>query len=603
MNKILSADAMMKVLNDWGVKRVYGLPGGSLDSTMNAIYNWRDKIKYIGVRHEEVGGLAAVAEAKWTGKIAVMLGSAGPGAAHLLNPLHDAALDHIPVLAIVGQVPSDKMNTDYFQEMPENPMFASSAVYNRTVMTPEQLPEVIDTAIRKAYELKGPAVIVIPKDFGWVEIEDNYVSSAQKYSTPQWQLPANEEDVEKVLDLLEQSSRPIVYFGRGAQGAADELRELAALLKLPMVSSYLAKGILEGDEEFYMLSTGRVATKPGVDVARAADFVLFTGTNFEFPMFSEEATFVDVNLNPSVIGARHQTKLGILADVPTFLRQLLNAAKKRYGEDGANYASARARQQDSDYQAWYAAAVEDKKQWDAWLAKRAERNTNPVGFESVYKVINKMAAKDALFGVDVGNVNIAVARLLSLGGGRRQVTSPLYATMGFGMPAAIAAALEYPDREVWSLSGDGGLAMVVPDLITQAEHELPIMNLVFTNESLGYIEAEQDDTHQPHSGIKLQNVDFAKVAEGFQVTGFTVHKAEELESVLQQAQQVTRSGKPVLVDIKITNERLLPVEQFPHRRSGEPDVIADFDKFVEHFEAEALEPFGEILDRHGVKSF
>lgn len=184
-------------------------------------------------------------------------------------------------------------------------MFADVSVYNRTVMTAEQLPQVVDAAIRTAIEKKGPAVVVIPKDFGWAEIDDTYRSSAQTYRTSQFEHQAREDDVEEVLDLLEKAHRPIVYFGRGAAAAADELRELAFLLKLPMPASYLAKGILEGDEEFYMLSTGRVATKPGVDVARAADFVLFAGTNVEFPMFSTDATFVDVNLRPSVIGARH----------------------------------------------------------------------------------------------------------------------------------------------------------------------------------------------------------------------------------------------------------------------------------------------------------
>ncbi len=378
-----------------------------------------------------------------------------------------------------------------------------------------------------------------------------------------------------------------MYFGRGVAGVANELRELAQLLKLPMPATYLAKGILEGDEDFYMLSTGHVATKPGVDVARAADFVLFAGTNFEFPMFSKDATFVDVNLRPSTIGARHETKLGIIADVPTFLRQLIAAAKKRYGNDGSGYAT-----RGINHDAWYEAAVEDKQQWEAWLAQRAERTTGTIGFEYTYKLINEIAADNAVFGVDVGNVNIAVARLLDLNKDRRQVTSPLYATMGFGMPASIAAALEYKDREVWSLSGEGALAMVVPDLVTQAEHQLPVMNLVFTNKSLGFIEAEQDDTHQPHSGIDLVDVDFAKVAKGFGVTGFTVNTAENLEETLKKAQAVTREGKPVLVDIKISNDRLLPVEQFPHCRSGHHEVIADFDESVAHFEAEDLEPFG-----------
>lgn len=598
MAKISGSDALMKVLHEWGIKRIYGLPGGSFDSTMNAIHNWRDKIDYIGVRHEEVGGLAAVAEAKLTGRVGVMIGSAGPGAAHLVNPLYDAKADNIPVLALIGQVPSSRMNTDYFQEMPENPMFADASVYNRTVMTAEQLPQVIDTAIRTAYEKKGPAVVVIPKDFGWAEIEDSYKSSAQTYRTNQWEQPAREEDVQEVLDLLEKSHRPIIYFGRGVNGAADELRELGRILKLPMPATYLAKEILEGDEDFYMHSTGRLATKPGVDVARAADFVLFAGTNFEFPMFSQDATFVDVNLRSSVIGARHQTVLGIIADVPTFLRQLLAAAKERYGNDGERYT-----ERGVDHTAWFEAALEDKKQWEAWISERAARTEGTIGFEYTYKLINEMAADNAVFGVDVGNVNIAVARLLDLGKERRQVTSPLYATMGFGLPAGIAAGLEYSDREVWTLSGDGASAMVIPDIITQAEHKLPVMNLVFTNKSLGFIEAEQDDTHQPHSGIDLSDVDFAKVAEGFGVRGFTVDKAEDLKSTLEAAQAVTREGKPVLVDIKISNDRLLPVEQFPHRRSGHPAVIEDFNEFVEHFEAEGLEPFGEILDRHGVESF
>nr|WP_120491308.1 pyruvate oxidase [Corynebacterium lactis] len=592
-----ASDAMMKVLADWGVKRIYGLPGGSFDSTMNAIHNFRDQIDYIGVRHEEFGALAAVAEGKWTGHIGVAFGSAGPGAAHLINALYDAKTDGIPTLALIGQVPTSRMNMDYFQEMPENPMFADVAVYNRTVMTAEQLPSVVDHAIRTAYEKKGVAVVVIPKDLGWTEIPDTYVSSAGKYTPAEWRRPARPEDVERVLDLLEQAERPVVYFGRGMEGAGDDLAELARLLRLPAPGSYLSKGILDEDLEFAMLSTGRVATKPGVDVARAADFVLFLGTNFEFPAFARDAKFVDVNLSPSVIGARHNTELGILADAPEFTRQLIAAAKARYGEEGSA----------QNHQGWYDAAVEDKKQWAAWVDARAERDTaadaEPIGFEAIYKQINAVADDDALFGVDVGNINIAVARFLGLNGERRQSTSPLYATMGYGLPAATAAALEYPGRQVWSLSGDGGMAMVIPSIIAQVEHHLPVINVVFTNKSLGFIEAEQDDTHQPHSGVGLSDVDFATVAEGFGVTGITVRKASELSDALSRAKEITAEGKPVLIDVKITNDRLLPVEQFPHNRTdaGRAEGIygtLGYDQFVKLFEAEDLEPFGEILARH-----
>lgn len=181
--KINASDAMIKVLESWGVHNVYGLPGGSFDSTMNALYNRKSTINYVQVRHEEVGALAAVGEAKVTGKLGVTFGSAGPGAVHLLNGLYDAKHDHMPVLALVGQVPTTLMNTDYFQELNENPIFTDVAVYNRTVMTAEQMPHVVDEAIRQAYKYSGVAVVTIPKDLGWQPIEDNYVSSANPLSS------------------------------------------------------------------------------------------------------------------------------------------------------------------------------------------------------------------------------------------------------------------------------------------------------------------------------------------------------------------------------------------------------------------------------------
>ncbi|XCB29887.1 thiamine pyrophosphate-binding protein [Arcanobacterium hippocoleae] len=246
MVKINAADAMMKVLEAYGVERIYGLPGGSLDSTMNSIFNFRNRIHYVGVRHEEAGALAAAAEAKLTGKIGVTLGSAGPGAVHLLNGLYDAKTDNVPVLAIIGQVPTSNMNKDFFQEMPENPIFADVAVYNRTVMTAQQLPMVIDKAISKAYEMGGVSVVVIPKDLGWEEIEDTYIPSAGVFAKPEWERKARIEDVRKAADLLISAKRPLIYFGQGAQGAADELRELSDLLRVPLASTYLAKPILEG---------------------------------------------------------------------------------------------------------------------------------------------------------------------------------------------------------------------------------------------------------------------------------------------------------------------------------------------------------------------
>lgn len=587
MTKISAANAMMKVLEEWGVRTVYGLPGGSLDSTMDAIHSFRERIRYVGVRHEEVGALAAVAQSKLTGRIGVALGSAGPGAVHLLNGLYDARADNVPVLALVGQVPTSLMNTDYFQEMPENPVFDDVAVYNRTVTSAELLPQVVDTAIRTAYAKRGVAVVVIPKDLGWAQIADDYVSSANAWVQPEWSLAARPEDVARTLELLTSANRPIIYFGRGARGAADQLTELSRLLNAPLLSTYLGKTILDDSEPSYLISTGRVSTKAAVDVGLTADLVLFVGTNYEFGahLFSSSARFIDVNLEASAIGARHAVELGIRADAAVFLGQLLDAARAATPAAGGAAAGARAR--------WLAAAQEDKRKWDAWIAERAADEDLPVRLEAVYAEINRVVDRDAVFGVDVGNVNIQSARLLHMGPGNQMVTSPFYATMGFGLPAGIAAALSYPGRQVWTLSGDGGMAMVIQDLVTQAEQRLPIINVVFTNRSLGFIEAEQDDTPQPRSGVELADVDFAKVAEGFGVRGFTVRTREELRAVLDR---VAHTEEPVLIDIKVTDDRQLPVEQFPIHAADR----ADFADFRRRYRADALEPFAEIAARHGV---
>ncbi len=587
MTKISAANAMMKVLEEWGVRTVYGLPGGSLDSTMDAIHSFRERIRYVGVRHEEVGALAAVAQSKLTGRIGVALGSAGPGAVHLLNGLYDARADNVPVLALVGQVPTSLMNTDYFQEMPENPVFDDVAVYNRTVTSAELLPQVVDTAIRTAYAKRGVAVVVIPKDLGWAQIADDYVSSANAWVQPEWSLAARPEDVARTLELLTSANRPIIYFGRGARGAADQLTELSRLLNAPLLSTYLGKTILDDSEPSYLISTGRVSTKAAVDVGLTADLVLFVGTNYEFGahLFSSSARFIDVNLEASAIGARHAVELGIRADAAVFLGQLLDAARAATPAAGGAAAGARAR--------WLAAAQEDKRKWDAWIAERAADEDLPVRLEAVYAEINRVVDRDAVFGVDVGNVNIQSARLLHMGPGNQMVTSPFYATMGFGLPAGIAAALSYPGRQVWTLSGDGGMAMVIQDLVTQAEQRLPIINVVFTNSSLGFIEAEQDDTPQPRSGVELADVDFAKVAEGFGVRGFTVRTREELRAVLDR---VAHTEEPVLIDIKVTDDRQLPVEQFPIHAADR----ADFADFRRRYRADALEPFAEIAARHGV---
>ncbi|MHA3066458.1 pyruvate oxidase [Lacticaseibacillus saniviri] len=577
VEKINASDAMIKVLEDWGIHNIYGLPGGSFDSTMNALYNRRGTMNYVQVRHEEVGALAAAGEAKITGKIAATFGSAGPGAVHLLNGLYDAQYDHVPVLALVGQVPTAAMNTNYFQEMNENPMFADVSVYNRTVMTAEQMPHVVDEAIREAYKYSGVAVVTIPKDLGWTEIDDNYVSSAKLYQAPIMPEP-DLDRVDEAIEILKNAKHPLIYVGQGAKGAGEDIIAFSEKLHVPILTTALAKGIVPDDYKANMGSAGRVASKPGVETARAADAILFLGSDFPFqPYFiAPDAKYIQVDIDSSKLGRRHHVDVAILADAKKTIEAITERAAAMPETP------------------WYKAALANKQNWVDWMTSFEDDAETPLRVEPVFKQINDMATNDAIFQVDVGNVTINGMRYLQTNQQQRFTTSGWYATMGYALPAAIGAQAEFPDRQVWSISGDGGFAMVMQDILTQVKYHMPIINVVLTNESLGFIEAEQDDTKQPHSGVDLIDADYGAAATALGAEGYTVHTLDELKDAFAKA--ANRKG-PVVIDVKISDLRPIPVEQLVlDPKTQDPAAVAEF---VKKYHAESLIPLRQLLEDAG----
>ncbi|MDR2011196.1 MAG: pyruvate oxidase [Bacteroidales bacterium] len=543
MTKIIkSGVAMLNVLESWGVDHIYGIPGGSFNSVMEALYDKQDSIKYIQVRHEEVGAIAASVEAKLTGKIGVCFGTAGPGATHLFNGLYDAQMDHAPVLALVGQVSSKAMNYNSFQEMNENPMFADVSVYNRTVMTPESLPFVIDEAIRRAYEHNGVSVVTIPVDFGYVDIPDVDISSAKNYRKA-YPMP-DINDIKEAVKLIESSERPVLYVGQGARGAKNEIIALSEHFSMPVVLSVLAKGIIPDDTENFMGMAARVSTKPANEALLASDLILFIGSDFPFArfFFPQTAKFIQVDVDSSKLGSRHKTDVAILGDAKEVMIQMVKIGKKR------------------PVSKFLEANRKNRQNWNKWLKSFEDSNDMPLRVEPVFKEINRIAAKDSIFITDVGNVTVNAIRLLDMNGNEQKfTTSGLFATMGYGVPGGIAAKLSYPERQVFTLSGDGGFAMVMQDIITQVRYNLPVINIVFSNNSLGFIDAEQEDTNKIKYGVDLAGADFAKIAEGMGAKGFTVTKREQLRDVFDEA---GKSDIPVVIDVKINNERPFPAEKF-----------------------------------------
>ncbi|AMV69558.1 Pyruvate oxidase [Pediococcus damnosus] len=582
MSKTINAGiAMMKVIEDWDVKQVYGIPGGSINSTMEALRVEQDKIDYVQVRHEEVGAFAAAAHAKLTGKIGVCFGSAGPGATHLFNGLYDAQMDHAPVLAIIGQVGTSDMNWDSFQEMNENPMFADVSVYNRTVMTADSLPHVIDEAIRRAYKENGVAVVTIPNDFGTKDIPADFWSSGHSYVKPLLPQP-DEEKIKAALKLISEAKHPVIFAGIGVNGATEELVTLSKHLKLPVVMSAISKGMIPDDFEGNMGSAYRVSTKPGNETLEQADLIMMIGADFPFArtkgMFNPDAKFIQVDIDSSKIGKRHNVDVPILSDAKQAMKQLV------------------ALSDEVAHRRFYDACVANRKNWRAYLQQLADKTTSPLGVGSVFKQINRISTGNDVFAIDVGDVTMNSLRFLNMNEKQKFTTSALFATMGYGMGAAIAGKLTYPDRQVFNLTGDGAFAMVMQDLLTQVKEKLHIINVVFSNESFDFIKDEQEDEKQKYFGMDLQGADFAMIAHGMGALGISVHTYDEMVAAFDTAKQVEG---PVVIDVKIHNNRPLPAEKL--QLDPATNSAAEIAAFKKRYDADILQPFSVYLNEFEVE--
>ncbi|WLV84986.1 pyruvate oxidase [Lacticaseibacillus zeae] len=576
--------AVVKVLEAWQVDHLYGIPGGSFNSIMDALSAEKENIHYIQVRHEEVGAMAAAADAKLTGKIGVCFGSAGPGGTHLMNGLYDAREDHVPVLALIGQFGTTGMNMDTFQEMNENPIYADVAAYNVTAVSARTLPHVIDEAIRRAYANQGVSVVQIPVDLPWQEIpQDSWYASAINHQKPL--LPVPDPDlVKKLTQQLVDTKRPVIYYGIGAYTAGKELQQLSELLKIPLMSTYPAKGIVPDSYPAYLGSANRVAQKPANEALAQADTVLFIGNNYPFAevsnAFKNTQHFLQIDVDPAKLGKRHQAEVAILADAKATLQQVLEQVSER------------------EETPWWKANLANRKNWRDYLSKLENKQFGELQAYQVLKAVNDIADEDAIFSIDVGDINLNANRNLNLTPKNRHFTSNLFATMGVGIPGAIAAKLDFPDRQIFNLSGDGGAAMTMQDLVTQVQYHLPAINVIFTNKQYAFIKDEQEDTNKnDFIGVEFDDIDFSLVAKAVNMKGFRVTKIEDLAPTFAKAKEIAKT-EPVLIDAVISGDRPMPIEKLqldPAKFSQE-----EIDAFVKRYEAQDLRPFADFLKEAGL---
>lgn len=583
--KITASAAMLNVLKTWGVDTIYGIPSGTLSSLMDALAEDKD-IRFLQVRHEETGALAAVMQAKFGGSIGVAVGSGGPGATHLINGVYDAAMDNTPFLAILGSRPNTELNMDAFQELNQNPMYNGIAVYNKRVAYAEQLPKVIDEACRAAVSKKGPAVVEIPVNFGFQEIDENSYYGSGSYERRFIAPALNETEIDKAVEILNNAERPVIYAGYGGVKAGEVITELSRKIKAPIITTGKNFEAFEWNYEGLTGSAYRVGWKPANEVVFEADTVLFLGSNFPFAevyeAFKNTEKFIQVDIDPYKLGKRHALDASILGDAGQAAKAILDKVNP------------------VESTPWWRANVKNNQNWRDYMNKLEGKTEGALQLYQVYNAINKYADQDAIYSIDVGDTTQTSTRHLHMTPKNMWRTSPLFATMGIALPGGIAAKKDNPDRQVWNIMGDGAFNMCYPDVITNVRYDLPVINVVFSNCKYAFIKDKYEDTNKHLFGCDFPNADYAKIAEAQGAVGFTVNRIEDIDAVVAEAVKLNKEGKTVVIDARITQHRPLPVEvlELDPKQHSEEAIKA----FKEKYEAEELVPFRLFLEEEGLQS-
>lgn len=534
MSKTVS-EVFVETLLAAGVKRVYGLVGDSLNGLTDVIRKSK-AIDWLHVRHEEVAAFAAGADALLTGQIAVCAGSCGPGNLHLINGLYDCHRNRVPVLAIAAQIPSDELGSGYFQETRPERLFMDCSHYCELVSQPEQIPRVLGIAMRTAIAKRGVAVVIIPGDVALRACphEPLALGLDGRASTT---LPPP-ETIAQAAELLNHARKVTILGGAGCEGAHAELMAIAERLKSPIVHALRGKEFIEYANPYDVGMTGLLGFSSGYHAMLNCDALLMLGTDFPYQQFyPKKAKIVQVDMRGEQIGRRTPVDLGLVGTVKETLlalNPLLDDKTERAHLDEclADYTKARRELDD--------------------LAT-GEPGHTPIHPQYVAKLLDEMASEDAIFTCDVGTPTIWAARYLRMNGQRRLLGSFIHGSMANALPQAVGAQCAFPQRQVISMSGDGGLAMLLGDLLTLVQLRLPIKLVVFNNSALDFVELEMKAAGWLPYGTELVNPNFAKLAEAAGILGVRVEAPEDLRPALRTA--FAHDG-PCLIDVVVNRQEL-----------------------------------------------
>ncbi|NEB28963.1 pyruvate dehydrogenase [Streptomyces sp. SID14446] len=532
------AEQFVDILVRAGVKRLYGVVGDSLNPVVDAIRR-NAAIDWIHVRHEETAAFAAGAEAQITGKLAACAGSCGPGNLHLINGLYDAHRSMAPVLALASQIPSSEIGLGYFQETHPDQLFRECSHYSELISSPKQMPRLLQTAIQHAVGQSGVSVVSLPGDIAAEPAPDRTIETALVTSRPS--VRPGDTEIDELVAMIDEAQKVTLFCGSGTAGAHAEVMEFAEKIKSPVGHALRGKEWIQYDNPFDVGMSGLLGYGAAYEATHECDLLILLGTDFPYNAFlPDDVKIVQVDVRPEHLGRRSKLDLAVWGDVKETLRCLTPRVRPKGNRRFLDKMLKK-----------HADALEG-------VVKAYTRKVDkhvPIHPEYVASVLDELSDDDAVFTVDTGMCNVWAARYITPNGSRRVIGSFSHGSMANALPMAIGAQFTDRNRQVVSMSGDGGFSMLMGDFLTLVQYDLPVKVVLFNNSALGMVELEMLVAGLPSYGTTNKNPDFAAVAQACGAYGVRVEKPKQLAGALRDA--FAHKG-PALVDV-VTDPNALSI--------------------------------------------
>ncbi|MBZ9570755.1 rubredoxin [Methanobrevibacter sp. TMH8] len=520
------SDVLVEQMVAWGIKYVFGLPGTSSLGVVDSVRKNKD-IEYFQVRHEQTAAMMASAYGKLTGNIAACLTIAGPGATNLTTGLYDAKLDKSPVLAITGYVKRELIGTKAFQEINQQEFFEPFSVFNKTITHPDETTRLTTLAIRHALLEKGVSHISISADIQKERCDDKILDIDGRIATLSYSAPITV--IDEAVKLINAAKRPVIVAGWGTLENKEDIKELSEKISAPITTSFKGKGVIDDDYDLYVGSHGNIGTLASGNLTNSSDLLIIIGCSCSNNTNLPNRPAIQIDVDPLVIGKKYPIDLSIIGNsgeiIPKIIEKVEKSDKKEYLEEIKHL----------------------KQQWNRILEKEEDPSKFPLKYPFIMKELSDYADDDAIIAIDVGENGWRVGRNFPMKNTQELIMSGYLATMGYGLPAALASQIVNPEKQVICITGDGGFAMVMGDFLTAVKYKLPVKVFVFNNHELGMIMTEQKNENYPNWNTHLHNCDFAEFARSCGAVGLNAGSYQDLKMAIENAFAV---DGPVIVDIE-----------------------------------------------------